>query len=257
MSQRTDPPRLDERSEFTPGYLSGLVAMTVLVLVLVFIVTPFIGNPLNAFKIRSAPMPWLYAWVLAAGQTIANGLSEFSGETPGLVEPEMRWAALTSLLLVGVLAPTLCLTLMQTTPLASLSNFRRGFYLLGVIIAGTFSLTVLPTAYIGYNVRMNLRSAQAIQENKDQIINELNFIAAKAHEYAIVPKRLGGGEGSLAGFAVPTSLHHSEQATYTMTLEGGNLDVEAVSKPYEGAKVNLTIDGRGNMMGWEYSGQFQ
>lgn len=253
MSQRTEPSPSEERPEFTTEYLVSLTAATAFVLILVYAVTPMIGNPL---KIRGS-MPWLYAWILAGGQTIANGLTEFSGEALTPVDDSFRMASLVSLLLVGVFAPTIGLLFMRMKTEERLPMGIRGLYVVGIVIAATFALTVLPTGFIGYSVRVSLRDAQAVQTNKDFMINELNTIAWKVREYRILPKTLGGGDGRTDGLALPPSLTATDEATYVVTPTGTGVTVEAASKRYAGAAIAVTIEENGYLRNWTYSGRFQ
>jgi hypothetical protein len=256
MSQRTESPTPD-KPELSNEYLISLVVAAAVVLLFIFVLSPLVSDPIDVFKVRHGAIPWLYGWVLAAGQTIANGLAEFSGEALKPVDGSFRLSALLSLWFLGIIGPTLFLLLMRGPEASPLPPGGRGLYLIGMVICATFAISILPAAYKTYAVRVSLRSAQAVQENKDHMVNDLNVIAWKVREHRILPKRSGGGEGSTKGFELPTVFKVSAEAAYTVTPTATGAAVEASSKLYKGAKITLTIDGNGRMSNWTYFGDFE
>jgi hypothetical protein len=263
MSQKTEPMGAEPATELSNQYLVRLVVASAFVLLLVFCGPWLLRNPLAAFHVEGAgPMTLLYPWVLAAGQTIANGLTEFSGSSLEPVSNSMFIASLLSILFTGILTPTLTLLLMGKQR----SAVARGLYLVCAIITVTLAVTVLPTGYIAYRVRLSLREAQAVQTNRDHIINELNAIAWRTREYQIVPKVLGGGEGTLDGYALPASLAETEDAMYVLrrashdaTARSGPLaaTIHASSKKYPGCEVDVSVGIDGQLRFWTYTGKFQ
>ncbi len=253
MSQRTDLPSPDERPELSNEYLLSLVVATAVILLLIFVIGPMAGNPL---RINRA-LPYLYAWVIAGGITIARGLTEFSGNTPEVLELPVLTSVLASLLLVGVIAPTLALKLMRSRASVPVRHGGRAFYLVGLIIAVTFAATVAPTGYIGWRVAESMRTAQAVQRNKDLMINDLNVIAMRVHEYRILPKRFGGGEGSSASFVLAPDLAKTDEGTYTVTTSGDEVVVNARSQKHEGCTITVKVGSDGHLDYWSYGGQFQ
>jgi hypothetical protein len=167
-----------------------------------------------------------------------------------------------SILFIGILIPTLTLLLMGQQR----SSVGRGLYLVCLIIAVTLATTVLPTGYIAYRVRLSLREAQAVQTNRDQIINEICHIAWRTREYQIVPKVLGGGEGTIDGYALPSSLAETEDATYVLrpasqatNARSGSLTatIHASSRKYPGCEVEVSVARDGQLRSWTYTGLFQ
>lgn len=253
MSQRTEPAPSGERPEFSNEYLYSLVGLTAFVLLLIYVIMPMVGNPLK----MAGRMPWMFPWILAAGQTIANGLTEFSGKVPELVEKPFLTASLIAMFFVGVVAPTFALLLMKPMPRGSLPTGSRALYLVGLIISSTFAFTVVPTGFIARSVNTNMRSSQAIQTNKDRMINELNMISTRIQEYRILPKRLGGGEGTAEGFVLPSDLATTDEATYEVAVAGTEAKIKALSRSVEGAGIEVTVNADGQFRDWTYSGTFQ
>lgn len=263
MSQKTEPTAADSTTELSNRYLASLVVGSAFVLLLVFSGPWLLRNPLAAFHIQgTGPVPLLYPWILAAGQTIANGLSEFSGSSLEPVNNSVFIASFLSVLFVGIVAPTLTLLLMGQHK----SSVVRGLYLVFLIITVTLAITVLPTGYIAYSVRLSLREAQAVQTSRDYIINDINGIAWRTREYQILPKVLGGGEGTLDGYSLPASFTETEDATYVLSRGSQHADarsgplaatIHASSKKYPGSGVEVGVSADGRLWHWNYTGKFQ
>ncbi len=259
MSQKIENPGSEQPQELSNAYLISLAVAAGLVLLIVFAGRYLLTNPLSDLRIEGGgPFSWLYPWILGAGRTIGNGLTEFSGKTVHPVETGILVQSLISLLVPGVIVPTVALLLLGKT----LRPAGRAIRLLSVTIALTVVVTVVPTGYIAYRVRVSLREAQAVQRNKDFMINDLCVIAWKIREHLIVPKALGGGGGAIAGFVLPADLAETEDATYVLqTVAPAQAPVvatvRAISKKTPGAEVRVSVWDRGKLRDWEYTGEFR
>ncbi len=120
--------------------------------------------------------------------------------------------------------------------------------ILGVIIVG-----------IAIAVGLSIFGAQAVQSNKDAIINDLNNIAAQAYQYRVRPKTMTGGAGTYIGFAIPSKLASNENAVYTSVATADRVTFTAVSVSNTVNTVIATIDDKGNFIqtAWQYTGDFQ
>lgn len=263
MRQKTELPGSAPRQELPNAYLLSLVAATAIVLLLVFVGPLVLSHPFKLFHIEGrGPLPWLFPWVLGSAQTIANGLTEFSGRSLQPVDPTIYLESLLSILLFGVIAPTLALLLMGK----NISAIPKALRLVSAIVVVTLAVIVIPTGYVSYRTRVAVRSAQAVQVNKDRMINELNTIAWKLREYRIVPKALGGGGGSVTGYVLPAGLAQTDNATYvvrvmhppsTETPGAVMATLHATSRKFAGAEVDVAILENGGMREWTYTGAFQ
>jgi hypothetical protein len=263
MSQKTELSGSETHPELSNAYLGSLAVASAIVLVLVFWGSSLVGNPLARFHIRGpGELPWVYPWILAAGQTIGNGMTEFSGHALEQVDNAMHRGTLLSILFSGILTPTLTLLLMGK----KLSAPMRGVYLVFLIVATTLAVTVVPTGYIAYRVRVHMRDAQAIQTNRDFIINDLSTIAWKLREYRILPKSLSGGQGSFEGYVLPAALAETEDARYVIgpSSSGTNaasvptmVMIHATSKKFQACEVDVVVQEHGELRDWTYNGQFQ
>ena len=267
MTQKTEPSVPNNGPELTNAYLGSLVVASILVLLLVFGAPLLAGNPLAYFHIENLrPLPLLAPWIIGGGHSIANGLEEFSGHELVPVLESLRITTLVGVLLLGVITPTLTLLLMGKRTGKAASAPARGIFLVSAIITATFTIFILPVGYVSSRVTASLQEAQAVQSNKDNIINDLNVIAWRMREYRIVPKALGGGGDDISGYVLPAGLAETEDAKYsvkiavlrTTTPAGGVLGtIHASSKKFADAGVDVTVYESGNMANWIYQGSFQ
>ncbi len=266
MTQKTELPAPENAPELSTAYLGSLIVASLIVLLLVFGGRLISIDPLAVFHVRSAgTIPVLAPWIGAAGVTIANGLVEFSGEPLMPVDNAFRIAGLIGILLIGIIVPTLVFFLMGRREGAAVSAPVRGIYLVAAIMAATFVVFVIPMGVVAARVTASLKSAQAVQENKDHMINDLNVVAWKIREYRIVPKALGGGEGSISGYVIPTAVGQTEDGTYSYTVAPpetkgatgtANATIHAVSKLYPESGMDVMLDENGHLMNWTYKGLF-
>ena len=257
--ESTNSPNTQQTSEFSSDFIRVLVALTGATLLLVF-----------AFEHRMFTMPerpltrmYLHPWVVAAGHTIANGLSEFSGKSPSLIGLTERQATLLGLLFGFVIGPTLFFfgwyNRRKDRASGSKSSVLKGSAVISVIGGMlTFAVAIpsIPIAYIQNRVAESLHRAQAIQDNRDQMINDLNMVAYNARQFRILPKNFDGGNGSFLGYTLPQPLAVTEEGTYQVSCTADDITVKASSKKHTDCRISVHIntDGLGQ---WEYSGDFQ
>ena len=246
------------KTDFSRGFVGILSAFAVGTLVIVFFFEQSNSGLQERFKIEGrlfVPIPW----VSAGGQTIANGLAEFSGEVPQEVALPFRMQTLFSMVLVFVVGPTLLFLGWRTYRLESASVFSKEWIVmvLGGILTFSVALPSIPMAILQRRVSQSLHKAQAVQTNKDEIINFIGGdIQLKVQQYRILPKTLGGGEGSFAGFTLPPDLAETEAGTFSVTAMDSTVTLKATSRPYPNATVTVQYTNMryGN---WEYTGDFE
>jgi hypothetical protein len=206
----------------------------------------------------------IFPWMIGGKQTIENGLRAFSGKPPEPPPIDDRVRALGPLLISMVLCPTVFFLEWRRRRLAKASFLQRtplrmagGLYGLCGMVTVLVAVAVGPIAYIGENARANMRHAQAIQSNRDAIINELNLLALDAAQYKILPRQLGGGGRSFVGYSVPEKNAKTEDASYTVTEARNVVIFRAVSTRYPSCAVQVNVDSLGHMREWIYAGEFQ
>jgi hypothetical protein len=175
-----------------------------------------------------------------------------------------RLALLADMLVVFVLGPTLLLMSWRKRTLAkehmakspTLSLWTLLFVVGGVISFGVM-IPAIPIAIIQRSVATSLFHAQAVQTNKDFMINDLNFIALYAHQHRILPKSMGGGEGSYLGFSASRELVSTENGDYVVTPSPEQCAIKATSKLYPSAAISVVVNEAGNLREWTYTGPFE
>jgi hypothetical protein len=265
MNQKTDvteSPNAQQEREFSPDFIRVAIALTGATLLLVFLFEYKIVALSDHPMIRM----YFYPWVVAAGHTIVNGIAEFSGKTPTVIGVQERVAALLGLLFGFVIGPTLFFfgwynrrkdrASGTTTP--SLKG-SAVISVIGGIITFAVAIPSIPMAIIQYEVSSSMQSAQAIQENKDQMIINLNMIAVNARQYRILPRNIDWGDGSFLGYAIPQTLAATEAGTYTAAVTADDITLNATSKKYSDCKISAHVNKEGQfaIVGLNFEGRFQ
>ena len=256
MYQKTD------QSEFAPGFIWQLLALTIIAFALVL----FLGHvmPPDNRTFVSNQVPLMAPWMLAGGKTIENGLRSFAGHPAETVSAQLLVRSLIGFLIIGVVCPAVFLLRWRRRKISaasegSVSPWRTSDVLTGLCTAVTvfFIATSVPFAIYAQITGEKLRNAHALQTNRDAIITDVNMIGVKAAEYYILPKELGGGNRSCEGFALPPELTKNENGVYTVVAHKASVDIEARSVRYPAASINVTADSAGRLGRWEYGGLFQ
>jgi len=268
MNQKTDSDEGGrEPSEFSREFIYLLVSITIAILTFTFL---FRNYPIeqHAFRVPgvgSSFEMYLGPWTQAGAITIDRGLAEFSGKTVGLVASEQQVAILIRLLILLILGPTLFFLGWRKRIInketESLKSTWRGSTILcvfGGILVFSIAIPAVPGAIIQHQVENNLKQAQAIQDNKDCMINDLHTIANDAYQFIILPKSLNGGNGSYGNYVLPLRLRETANARYEMKLLDPHiLQIQAQSIPYSTCRITMRIDSLGQMGMWEYEGEFR
>lgn len=120
--------------------------------------------------------------------------------------------------------------------------------LLGVILVGAAIVLAL-----------SLMSAQAVQSNKDAMINDLNHLAAHAYQYRISSSSLAGGAGKFTGYHIPANLSSNENGYYQCDVTADIVTLTAISAQNSGNRIIAQVDGSGHFVanGWTFMGDFQ
>jgi hypothetical protein len=269
MNQTTEQPSLPRpQREFSQDFVLWLVALTVATLVIVFAVERLNIFPGGLFYLNASDRIGflIFPWIQAGFHTIANGLDMFSsGHIEALPGLPARVGLLVSVLLVLVFGPTLLFfgwkqraeDRLSGTPLPTWRGSTITF-VVGVIITASMAIPVIPGSIMQRVATHRLQEAQAVQENKDQIINEIDAVVIDAHEYRVLPKELQGGGGSYLGYKLAEKLANTPNATYTVTVTDNAVTIVATSRPYPGAKV--TVQAVSSVLypkEWSFTGLFE
>jgi hypothetical protein len=262
MNQKIDTPEPMNRKEplgFSPDFIFMLVILTGATLLLSFFFEYFIPDRTSdrIFGVTTTP------WNVASSLTIKNSVKEFSGHPLELVPFSQRLYLLISILLF-IIAPTLFFLgwkkRHEEKTTEKNNNVLRAYTILS-IIGGSFVLALAIVSffkmYLEIKIDNGLRASTAIQNNKDNIIDDFNAIAWQIHQYKALPHELGGGHGSFIGYILPVKLSETENGTYTTSVMDSTVILSGQSKIYSDASVKVRIDSHGKMSDWQYLGKFK
>lgn len=264
MNQKIDDPGTEgtrQGSEFTPDFVRLLVALTITTLILVFVFEH------TLLRERTyGPHLYLFPWVVAGGHTISNGLAEFSGHVPGLCTVAERMAILLSAIIGFIVGPTLFFFgwyyRRKERAAEGKNQVLQGsgiIFTIGAILTLSVAIPSIPIAFIRVEVERSIRNAQAVQSEKDFMINELNTLRISAIQHRVLPHEYGGGFGSYAGYVIPQERVETKVGKYSVVASEGSVTFLAISVKYPSATIRCSIDGKGEFIPgqWKYSGKFQ
>jgi len=205
-----------------------------------------------------------FPWVIEGGITINHGLQMVSGKIPEAPTLTLQLSFLMSVVIMFVIAPTLFLFGVRQRAIERDSGKEfhiirwSSVYLVlgGIVIIGPATQSI-PISIIHRQVSSSLREGQAKAENKDNILYELNTIAIRLYEYRVLPKEYGGGNGSMAGFALPKELSTTLEAQYTVEIQDSLAIVKATSVKYSQGMIMAKINTTGKFLEWKYSEFFE
>jgi hypothetical protein len=251
-----------ESSEFAPGFIWQVLLLTVVVFGLVLFSGRLFKSPQR--DAVSTPGIVVFPWTLAGAHTIENGLFAFSGKPAQPLNGKNQVRALAGLLVVAVICPTIYLLrwrrrrvsieAIHNSPPWRFSDVLHGLCAVFVLLVAA---AILPIGVYSEIMHQNLDKAQAVQSNRDAIINELNFIAFDLSQYYILPKEYEGGNHSYEGYKLPENASKTAEATYVVTPNGQTAGMHAQSVRYPSGWIDVRVDSLGRMGQWVYGGRFQ
>ena len=251
-----------ENLEFSHGFLWQISLLTVVVLAVVIYSTRSLEGASRS--VVPDPDSMLFPWLVAGRRTIENGLSAFSGKTPGVAAINESARALAALLIGTIICPTIFLLGWRQRRLSADSKDGRSPLSLPVVFYGLCTATTLymsaaglPMAVSGEMARASLRAAQAVQTNRDAIIGEISMLSSKAREHYVLPQQLGGGGRSYERFATSPSVLKTEAAEYVVTPTRREVAIRASSVPFPDCWVEVKLDSTGRLGDWTYGGRFR
>jgi hypothetical protein len=121
-------------------------------------------------------------------------------------------------------------------------------------------LIILAIIIVGLAIAVGLAlfSSQHIASSRDALINDLNNLAAVAHQFRTTLRAMDGGEGSYSTFAIPTRMTSNENGTYLIDAASPTMiTFRAVSTGNPSNTIVVTLDSDGRLDNWTYGGDFQ
>lgn len=99
-------------------------------------------------------------------------------------------------------------------------------------------------------------NAQAIESNRDGIIEHINQLAGKAYQFRIRPTSMGGGAGSFHGYIMSREQAMDEHASYQGQVTAESITFTGTSAKGYGT-VTAKVDKSGQLSGWKFTGKFK
>ena len=265
MTSSTETGKRPE-SEFSTSFVVTMVALTVLTLVL-FTVSKTANEESRTRFARVenyAAIKWAWApYIMAAGNIISQGLQEFSQATSEPLDDDARTISLAGLIVFYVSFPTILLLLWrerekERSAGKQPTRERVSYVLLMVtgIFVGLMCVGTIGSSVAQRMVFQSLQSAQAVQKNKDQLINTINEVMWRLRQHRALPASLGGGEGSYDGFTLPPDVAATPDGTVDLDIVPDDVTITVVSALYDGASVGVVYTAQG-ITTWTYEGVFR
>ena len=250
MSQKTEAP------EFAPGFLWRISLLAAIVLG--FVVIGFLKKA-TIGSMQSALSPWM----IAAGQTIKNGLAAFRGAEADLPEVTDQARALAIVLITLVVCPSFFLLEWRRRLMTGKSSERLHlrmpglFYALSGSITFLVALSIVPITITSEMNRQDLQARQAVQSNRDLMISELNMLALDIYQYRLLPRDFGGGNASYRGYKLTAEQAKTQNASYSVSVENEAVTIHGQSALYPSAAIDVKVDSKGSLVSWTYFGKFE
>lgn len=263
MNLKTKFPQMettDSESEFRPYFVFSLFVLTTFVLVVVYMMAHYKvpqEMPREVFSFQFSNFPWLSA----TRQTIGSGLSEFSGRVAESASTTDRLLTLLSLIVMYVVGPTLFFFRWRERRLERMESItsRRTptlSLMMGAVALLYVVVPIIPASIIQPIAFQNLKQSQATQSSRDELINSLNAIAVNARQYRILPKQLGGGEGTYNGYVLSNEFISTQEGTFTVGASGDKVVLIATSSEDASSRIIVHLDRQGVLSQWNFTGKF-
>jgi hypothetical protein len=272
--------RTSDKDDFARGFIPSIICLTLFILLCLFGIEhqhELFHTERTGSMSETPPFVTLFPTMQASFHTIHNGLLAFNGRAPEAPNLTDTLGVLTSMLLAYVVIPTVFFFHWRKRRIESKRLFSRGpltmagiIYVLSALFVISIAVGVMYSAYASHHFRASMEQAQAIQVNKDEIINEINFIVMDAHQYKILPRELGGGNGTYSGFVLSPDRTKTKNGIYTVTTSENQLTINAQSLLFSSNKFSsittgqgpfggiiVTIDPQGQLGNWKFEGVFK
>jgi len=260
LAQEEISPR---EKEFSSRFFPSLILLTVAVLVFVVISENQGGSGYKHESRVFSRVPTLFTLfpaVFVSGITVDNGLQAFSGKTLASTNLALEIWTLVSILIVYVIIPTVFFfnwrrrrienKSISTSPPLNLSSVS---YALCMILITSIVVTAIMSSVVTHR---SLEHAQAIQSDRDEIIIDLVRISLGAYQYRLLPKELGGGQGTYLGFKLTPERAKTQNGIYTASASENQVTVKAQSLLYPTGIIHAPINEQGELRNLSYEGVF-
>lgn len=261
MNQITEPsknPGQDRPPEFSPGFLALVCLLTVLVLLLILGVERILAPRMLYYRQLQIDIPLVFPWITASNMSLMG----YDTKALRLLDPT-RLYLLSGILIAFVICPTVFLFGWRQRRLGSGSS-PHGQSRQTVSLGYAFGLVVtlfVGVAVIPMNIVYELSNKSRCENDAARllryaVVNDLHLVTANVYQYRLLPKELGGGNGSYLGYEIPEKLARTDNAEYTATVRADTVQIRAESATCATNTITLEINKHGSTGIWRYEGNW-
>jgi hypothetical protein len=256
VSQKTEPTDIagGEKQPFiSTALLVQLCVIALVALVLMVVLERVVMTGARTRMDLQIDSPLVYPWITVGNATLMAALRGFEGRIPGILSVKIYLLA--GMLIVFVVCPTFFLFGWRKrrlarmggsfAPIRSLQDVSSIGYAFSGVVVFFVVLTIGPLTAIQMTQSASQCESDAARLLRYETTTELNFILDDVLQYRILPKELGGGNGSYLGYVMPEKLARTEKAEYTATVNTDKVIVKAVSANCATNTITTTLDASG------------
>jgi hypothetical protein len=257
VSQKTEPTDIagGEKQPFiSTALLVQLCVIALVALALMVVLERVVMTGARARMDLQIDSPLVYPWITVGNTTLTAALRGFEGRVPGILSVKIYLLA--GMLTVFVMCPTFYLFGWRRRRLAKMSGSfapirsLKDVSSIGYAFSGVVVFSVVVTIGPLTAIQMT-QSASRCESDQARLLRyetttELNFILDDVLQYRILPKELGGGNGSYLGYVIPEKLVRTEKAEYTATVNADKVVVKAESANCATNTITATLDASGS-----------
>jgi hypothetical protein len=200
-------------------------------------------------------LPWNAAFFL----TINEAIRMYAGDSFNGGDLDLRYRMLAILVVGYAVIPTLFLYSWRRIfreQMAATVGHSVMFILTGAI---TFVLFV-PSfweAIERHDVAKKTEVSFAMQNEKEELMQDIGRLAYDAYVYRLLPSSAGGGNNSFVGYRPPAGAASSSGSQYEVThIDNSVIRFRGMSAVYLGSAVSAEIDSTGQIKNFAYEGLF-
>ncbi len=106
---------------------------------------------------------------------------------------------------------------------------------------------------------LSMMTGVSISDNKDDMINDFNYLFANAYQFRVRPASMAGGDGIYTGYAIPDTLTSYSGAFTVKVIHADTVQFHAQSSLDRASTITVKIgpDGKPIPSSWIYTGKFQ
>ena len=267
MFQKTEP--ADEPVKKSPVFISrGLILQLCIITLLVLAILVGLEWIIIPRILRRADVqldsPLVYPWITVGSTTLRYALRGFDLPMPSVAGAKIYLLA--GMLLTFVFCPTIALFGWRTRrlerqhlgahyrpALTTLSSIGYGIcaVVVSFVVLSIGPLTLVQTATL--TSRCESEEARLLRY---ETLSEMDHVVSDVVQYRFLPKEIGGGSGSYAGYRLPTKLARTEKAEYTVDVKPDTVLVKAESALCATNTIRVTLNSVGRKGFYMYEGNW-